>query len=470
MTWPSNPKRTRRLGGESVVLNRFQHKVRDSINLGCGFTTPDWEDVWYYCPYAVIEEITDTKHPNFLRRKRIRKQKRYKGDSGSAFFLDDLDLDAGGPLLVRRVENRNYPSPSTVWWNLGQYPKLCSSELKTSVGSVIPYQWGCGGPDGHTGNSNAPITSAIFNDMTLPALGNLADLDALGTKEINKYRPDTMQASLAQFVGELRDLPQIPILMRARAKEFLHHAGSEYLNVEFGWRPFIADLKKMLASYLDFDKRIAQLQRDSGRTVRRKGMLSQDSTTTTFHDQGVLRVWPGAIGNPNYATIYDDRYQETITKHEYSFSGRFRYFLEPVGSVGYREQIARIIYGVDLTPRLVWELLPWSWLVDWFTNVGDVISNAVDIAADSLVINYAYSTGYYSKTIRTNSFTYRRNADGIFDYPTIGGGSGISCSHVYKEEIKKRNQATPYGFGITLTGLSPRQSAILGALGFSRFI
>lgn len=466
MTWPSNPVRTRRLGGESVVLNRFHHQVRDSINLGCGFSTPDWEDVYYYCPYAIIEEITDTHHPNFLKMRLSEKPLR-KWD----FRIDNLEWDCGGPLLVRRVENRNFPTPLTVWWNLGQYPKLCSSELKTSSGSVIPYQWGCGGPDGHSGNANAQITiPAIFNGMALPASSNLGDLDAWGAKGINKYRPDTKQSAFSQFVGELHDLPRIPDYFRGRAREFLKYSSKEYLNVQFGWLPFISDLKKMLSSVLDFDKKLAQLQRDSGRRVRRKGMLSHDSTVTTFTDTGVLRVWPGAIGNPNYVTIYDNRKQTTVFRHEYSFSGRFAYYLEPVGTLGYYEQIARIIGGVDLTPRLVWELLPWSWLVDWFSNVGDVISNAVDIAADSLVIDYAYSTGFYSKEITTVSTTYRRNADGIFDYQTMGGGEGVSCSHVYREEIKKRNQATPYGFGITFSGLTSTQKTVLAALGFTRFL
>jgi len=462
MTWPSNPVRTRRLGGESVVLNTFRHQVRDNINLGCGFTTPDWSDVWYYCPYAVIEELTDTKHPRF--RKELRSRPLRKWD----FIIKNLEWDCGGPLLVRRVENRNYPTPLTIWWNLG-YPQTCSSELKTSSGSLIPYQWGCGGPDGHSGNSNAPITSAIFNDMSLPGTGNLTDLNAMGAKGINKYRPDSMQAGLSQFIGELKDLPQIPVELMLKSRSFLNYAGSEYLNFQFGWLPFLSDIKKFLSALLNFDKRLAQLQKDSGRRVRRRGMLSHDSNISTFTDQGVLRVWPGAIGNPNYVSIYDSRKQTTTTKHEYSFSGRFQYWLQPVGSLRYYEQISRILLGVDLTPRLVWELTPWSWLIDWFTNVGDIISNAVDIAEDSLVIDYAYSTGFYSKEIRTESTTYRRNADGIFDYPTHGGSAGVTCAHVYKEEIKKRNQATPYGFGVTFTGLTSVQQAILAALGFTRF-
>jgi hypothetical protein len=120
--------------------------------------------------------------------------------------------------------------------------------------------------------------------------------------------------------------------------------------------------------------------------------------------------------------------------------------------------LAKKILGLSLTPDIVWNLTPWSWAVDWFSNTGDVISNLTDWATDGLVLRYGYVMEH---TITSDTYTYSGNTgliDGNVRVPPL----------TLVTETKIRRRANPFGFGITWDGLSPRQLAITAALGLTR--
>jgi hypothetical protein len=119
--------------------------------------------------------------------------------------------------------------------------------------------------------------------------------------------------------------------------------------------------------------------------------------------------------------------------------------------------MASKIFGLELTPEVAWNLSPWSWAADWFTNAGDVISNLTDWATDGLVLRYGYVMEH---TIASNTYTFV-------------GKTGFSNTSVRPSpvtlvtETKRRVKANPFGFGVTWGGLSPRQLAITAALGIT---
>jgi hypothetical protein len=76
------------------------------------------------------------------------------------------------------------------------------------------------------------------------------------------------------------------------------------------------------------------------------------------------------------------------------FSGGFTYHLPGdfpgFGGMSKSSLYAKKILGLDLSPDTVWNLTPWSWAADWFSNTGDVIDNLSDYAVDGLVMRYGY--------------------------------------------------------------------------------
>lgn len=118
---------------------------------------------------------------------------------------------------------------------------------------------------------------------------------------------------------------------------------------------------------------------------------------------------------------------------------------------------AKKLLGLTLTPDTVWNLMPWSWAVDWMSNVGDNINNWSNMAIDGQVLAYGYMM---ETTIHKYTYTWI----GETRLRSSVQPPSITLSTTTKVRIK----ATPYGFGADWDGFSPRQLATIAALGLSR--
>jgi hypothetical protein len=313
---------------------------------------------------------------------------------------------------------------------------------------------------------------------------------AKGSIGWSRMKPTKAKGNLGQALGELHDLPRLPALLQMKdAARLMHkehrerfsnlnrhngslwnYAGSEYLNWVFGWMPLIADIQDLCSNVKHFRKKVLQLARDNGQPVRRSGYVGRDSTTTTTvrsatGASGVGMVYP----SPQVATTVG-AFTETTEITEYAdwrFSARFKYWL-PVVTAHYLQdstfipprelfQLSRVIFGLDPTDiSLYYELTPWSWLADWIAPVGSVLDNLWNDSVDHLIADYAYISSHSGKKT-----TYTVQG-------TLTGGEPSACSATLNQEAKYRIQASPYGFGVSMTGLNPAQAAILAAIGFSR--
>lgn len=145
------------------------------------------------------------------------------------------------------------------------------------------------------------------------------------------------------------------------------------------------------------------------------------------------------------------------------FSGAFKYHV-PVDD-GFMNRLLRYealtnhLFGTRITPELVWELAPWSWAVDWFTNVGDVVHNISLLGVDGLVMQYGYIMRHMRVMERHSGLVEINQPPGLRRYPL--------CLEI-GSEWKQRIHANPYGFGIDDTTLTALQLSILAALGLSR--
>lgn len=301
------------------------------------------------------------------------------------------------------------------------------------------------------------------------------------TKGWERTRPGNPTANLGQFLVELRDLPTIPgrSLMRSvpfsriglEAKHrlgFFQSLGSEYLNVVFGWKPFVKDLQDIYRLMKTIDKQIAQIRRDNGKGVRRRGSVEdsnssvQNSGTASFPFQYVRGAPPNWTGGRSYWT------DTTTTVVKSWYAACYMYHIMDTTDWKWDARARLALFGALPTPALLWEVLPWSWLVDWFVNVGDVMSNASMNAVDNLVALYSYIMTTTTLTRTASTTTSWPGKTGIFPARTEIAAGNATISSVFVRESKVRCPGTPYGIGLSYSGLSGQQKAVLAALGMSR--
>lgn len=313
-----------------------------------------------------------------------------------------------------------------------------------------------------------------YNGPVLPTLTNLqfpgyinTNIVPWGTKAIAECKPTNSVADASTFLGEIlrEGLPKLAgsQLWKDRTNRARRAPGKEYLNVEFGWKPLLNDVQSLLDGIYRADLLLRQYERDSGKVVRRRYEFPPvESSSSVVHTSNVspwVGISGGAMFGPNINQGRVIRTTDTVVRRW--FSGAFTYHL-PSGyntrnEMHRRALMIKKILGLEITPEVLWNLAPWTWAADWFFNAGSVLSNLTDWKSDGLVLRYGYIMEH---TIASNTYA--------FSGPTGFNGSAIPNVLRLVAETKQRRKATPFGFGLTWNGFSPRQLAIAAALGISR--
>lgn len=294
-----------------------------------------------------------------------------------------------------------------------------------------------------------------------------------GATAIARTIPTNPAVGVGQFLGELRQgLVSVPgkdliqALRKAqpgssRPREIADKGAGEYLNYEFGIKPILSDIQGFVKATVDSEKIVQQLARDSGRLIRRRYSFPDERKIQIIKTDSPAFPWPSM-----HASMISGSGTRTLvreTKTRTWFSGAYTYHYPKGHSLWDKmrraEQTANRLYGLRLSPALLWELAPWSWFVDWMGNHGDILTNVSALSRDGLVLCWGY-------VMCEVQITDTHTLSGL---SFKGAGPG-AVQTVFKTTVKKRLKATPYGFGMDpdWNDLSDRQLAILAALGITR--
>lgn len=295
-------------------------------------------------------------------------------------------------------------------------------------------------------------------------------LDPYGAEAISQVAPTNPNANLGVALAELHreKLPSLPGIQTWRRRlELIRAAGSEFLNVEFGWLPLLSDVKDTSSSIRNSRDILNQYSRDSGKNVRREFSfpIEKSEETNTIGPASATTIILGPTGWPGFwSSIFGPVSITQSIKVETRkwFSGAFTYALPDRGDAwsGMHRAGAEAdkLFGITPTPDVLWELTPWSWAADWFTNTGDVIHNVTNFALQGLVMRYGYMMEEKTVTI-THSFA-STGASPLLNLKSLPPSS-------IEFRSKVRTAANPFGFGVTSSSLSATQVAIAVALGIT---
>lgn len=314
--------------------------------------------------------------------------------------------------------------------------------------------------------------TSVGNWANPPSQG-VSGLDIWARDAYGKVAPSTVEWDAMQFLGELREgLPRLkPEIWKDRTN-FARSASSDYLNATFGWAPLVGEVK---AAATALAKASFALQGVNHRVHRRMEIPEVTSHVgdyrpgSTFYRQYAMQ---GLLSNSEAVELgyrMSANQQFGSGSLEWSelrsvrrwFEGEFTLFT-PLGfnPDSFLDRLNQLV-SLKLTPKVLWELTPWSWLVDWHLKVQDAIETAEKAANDLLIMHYGYAMQQVTIT--------RRMTTRMSSLPKGVTGLPLRQNYLSRTVYKTRLRANPYGFGLsTGNGLTTQQWSILAALALTK--
>jgi hypothetical protein len=296
--------------------------------------------------------------------------------------------------------------------------------------------------------------------------------------------PFNRDYTLGRNLVELRDIPRSILQLQQTAndlrKVFLSLSRSpkarkvifnlkglakdvpnEYLSYHFGWKQLYKDISDLLTLPEKQAKKISFLIRRSGKS------------TTLRSKRDILSGSSGVSGFEYYAMEGEGSLETSsriIREAQVRLVVNCIWDFPPINSVQFREDLYLKRTGIE--PRItdIYNLIPWTWLIDWFTGLGNYVELIDIINHDPKLINW----GLISCSIKGRLVTDFNSKSTISSQSGTGGPPIVTnqivdnrhTSFYDYECITRSDVATILDVKLTSVPatLTPYQMSILGAL------
>lgn len=274
----------------------------------------------------------------------------------------------------------------------------------------------------------------IYGHLSVPDQPSNAILAADLLARTNPSRP-VVDLPIAIF-----ELREIPGLLREEGNKIIRGMAVGNLTYQFGIKPLVSDLQGLL----NFSDEVAKRQRELEKLA--KGGLKR--TRDLWSGSSTAGPISGIVQSGDGPTIILDYYKATQRK----IWGHVVWYPDnPKMMKGDLRAAARkAVLGLTVDFSTAWNAIPWSWLVDWCSNVGDIlIANRNTVGASHGVVQLMTQT-------TTTSEAYPN-----LPPPKMTRGG-------WKEISKQRRSVVNVPVDVQLPVLSLRQLSILGSIGVTR--
>lgn len=274
---------------------------------------------------------------------------------------------------------------------------------------------------------------------------NLASLNALAWEILAKTNPSVPEVNIPAFIGEMKDIPD---LVKDWGRSLLRDAARSHLTWRWAIKPLANDLAKLYNFQRSVNSRMQELYalRD-GRTLRRRCDLvkasSRISTTPVCHG---IRFFLQCLRE----VVMTTRSWGTAEWKLMPDSQLPTLGYAPLEGLAKSSALGLNSYGLL---EAAWELTPWSWLADWFSNIG----TCIDASNNALGLTFGRISLMRTSTSKSS-------------YTNVSGPipSQYTLSGWYEEEMVRKERfpvfpVIPVPLP-TLPLLTGKQLSILGAL------
>lgn len=256
-------------------------------------------------------------------------------------------------------------------------------------------------------------------------------------RAMSAMRPQMPEAlNLSTFVGELKELKglfrrfqrkywvrpkerkgSVAYEERISAGELLadNRPDDVWLEYQFGWRPFLTDCLSILVGMDIFEANLSRFLARQGRWIvshyGEKEDLSPVRTVHHVYSDANWNYWIERLVEPSERVRTATLYQRYRVPDAYTSETRLWALLDSLG----------MVKGLST----LYELSPWSFMIDWFADVGGYISRNTEKQLETEVIlgGYCFSKKYEFRE-RVNYHVQATNPQ-VF----AGGGGTIMDRH-----------------------------------------
>lgn len=331
--------------------------------------------------------------------------------------------------------------------------------------------------------------------------------------------PTRPEVDLTRFIAELRDVSQIyrfaanlpETVTRLRRKGRIRDgqagindiidpdrtdirvlndlkdlAGGGWLSYQFGIAPTYSDIMKGAEAVVKADAITRQFVSDSASLVKRKytrtiessfGSKTTDSLLSAFGQDGNTYIVQSDTGNFRWqvtnrlrpgnislSCAVTDQFEASAQRTLHVFS-TFEYFVgDPDKALSrmdmYKAQAEKLLGG-GASASVAYELTPWSWMIDWFSDIGGLL-------------RYQEQVTRYGTVARRSGFTISDSLAGTYrrasrpNAQSLGQGIVTPTTATWSMTRSHRVPGSPYSMDVSWDGFSAFQWSILGALGLSK--
>lgn len=242
---------------------------------------------------------------------------------------------------------------------------------------------------------------------------------------LTRVLPSLQGISLPNFLLELDDIPKLwrswkekALAARKAAKRLPSRsnvtlgASKQWLEYNFGILPLIGDLQKIHEILFGLYAKLQGFERAAGEVFTHKRTIKNERLVVN-----------GSVSSGAHSASYN------ALRHVQKGVG-LKYRLNPFAVTGdYKKMIAAYMtaFGFNLNPRILWDALPFTFVLDWFLDVGSWLEkhkhDTLQIPV-TLVDGYAYSRA--SWTVTTN---YAHSIEAPWPPYTSSGWSTVTSGY-----------------------------------------
>lgn len=211
-----------------------------------------------------------------------------------------------------------------------------------------------------------------------------------------------------EFASVKTLIPQIfkiggNLLKNKLGRKSLKELANGHLLYSFGVVPLISDIKGLLNVRKSVQKRICELEARNCRTVRITKRCAPDTQSSTY--SGSFSVYPEHLVN----------YQGTV---EATIGGAVSADCTAFYNTASPESQCKLwasALGLSTPLQSIWELIPFSFVWDWFVPIGSTFQRLEDkLGLSETAVSYRLSNFTHSRTIESRTTGSGVVASGLF--------------------------------------------------------